>query len=95
MSSHIWYDVIPAHELRIRHKVYVNRGYDPSTPTTSTPRRPTCRAFRTSSVSDRDRLNPETGVKLRSYWLDTAKPAGDFRHRDVPRRADVVVVGAG
>jgi len=32
VSSHIWYDVIPAHELRIRHKVYVNRGYDPSTP---------------------------------------------------------------
>jgi 2-haloacid dehalogenase len=32
VSSHIWYDVIPCHELRIRHKVYVNRGYDPSTP---------------------------------------------------------------
>jgi 2-haloacid dehalogenase len=32
VSSHIWYDIIPAHELRIRHKVYVNRGYDPSTP---------------------------------------------------------------
>ncbi|HEX6355884.1 haloacid dehalogenase type II [Actinophytocola sp.] len=32
VSSHIWYDLIPAHELRIRHKVYVNRGYDPSTP---------------------------------------------------------------
>ncbi|MDA3625523.1 haloacid dehalogenase type II [Saccharopolyspora oryzae] len=32
VSSHIWYDVIPAHELRIRHKVYVNRGYDPSVP---------------------------------------------------------------
>lgn len=32
VSSHIWYDVIPAHELRITHKVYVNRGYDPSTP---------------------------------------------------------------
>jgi glycine/D-amino acid oxidase-like deaminating enzyme len=34
-------------------------------------------------------------VKLRSYWLDTAKPAGDFRHRDLPHRADVAVVGAG
>lgn len=32
VSSHIWYDLIPAHELRIPHKVYVNRGYDPSTP---------------------------------------------------------------
>lgn len=32
VSSHIWYDLIPAHELRIKHKVYVNRGYDPSTP---------------------------------------------------------------
>ncbi|WP_020579367.1 haloacid dehalogenase type II [Actinopolymorpha alba] len=32
VSSHIWYDLIPAHDLRIRHKVYVNRGYDPSTP---------------------------------------------------------------
>ncbi|WP_190812785.1 haloacid dehalogenase type II [Saccharopolyspora pogona] len=32
VSSHIWYDVIPAHELRIKHKVYVNRGYDPSVP---------------------------------------------------------------
>ena len=32
VSSHIWYDVIPAHELGIKHKVYVNRGYDPSTP---------------------------------------------------------------
>jgi 2-haloacid dehalogenase len=32
VSSHIWYDLIPAHELGIKHKVYVNRGYDPSTP---------------------------------------------------------------
>ncbi|HEY0693101.1 MAG TPA: haloacid dehalogenase type II [Kribbella sp.] len=32
VSSHIWYDVIPCNELRIRHKVYVNRGYDPSVP---------------------------------------------------------------
>ena len=32
VSSHIWYDLVPAHELRIRHKVYVNRGYDPSAP---------------------------------------------------------------
>lgn len=32
VSSHIWYDLIPAHELRIKHKVYVNRGYDPSVP---------------------------------------------------------------
>jgi glycine/D-amino acid oxidase-like deaminating enzyme len=34
-------------------------------------------------------------VKLVSYWLDTAKPAGDFRRRELPARADVVVVGAG
>ncbi|RBM12668.1 haloacid dehalogenase type II [Streptomyces sp. PT12] len=32
VSSHLWYDLIPAHELRITHKVYVNRGYDPSVP---------------------------------------------------------------
>jgi glycine/D-amino acid oxidase-like deaminating enzyme len=34
-------------------------------------------------------------VKLVSYWLDTAKPAGDFRRAELPARADVVVVGAG
>lgn len=34
-------------------------------------------------------------MKLGSYWLDTAKPAGDFRRRDLPSRADVAVVGAG
>lgn len=32
VTSHIWYDVIPAYELGIKHKVYVNRGYDPSVP---------------------------------------------------------------
>jgi 2-haloacid dehalogenase len=32
VSSHVWYDLIPAHELQIEHKVYVNRGYDPSVP---------------------------------------------------------------
>lgn len=34
-------------------------------------------------------------MKLVSYWLDTARPAGDFRHAELPARADVVVVGAG
>lgn len=34
-------------------------------------------------------------MKLVSYWLDTAKPAGDFRRNELPARADVVVVGAG
>jgi glycine/D-amino acid oxidase-like deaminating enzyme len=34
-------------------------------------------------------------VKLVSYWLDTAEPAGDFRRGDLPARADVVVVGGG
>ncbi|SEE29561.1 NAD(P)/FAD-dependent oxidoreductase [Ruania alba] len=34
-------------------------------------------------------------MKLRSYWLDTATPAGDFRRTPLPRRADVVVIGAG
>lgn len=34
-------------------------------------------------------------MKLVSYWLDTAKPAGDFRRTELPTRADVVVVGAG
>jgi glycine/D-amino acid oxidase-like deaminating enzyme len=34
-------------------------------------------------------------MKLRSYWLDTAEPAGDFRRRELPSRADVAVIGAG
>ncbi|MFD1542068.1 NAD(P)/FAD-dependent oxidoreductase [Nonomuraea guangzhouensis] len=34
-------------------------------------------------------------MKLVSYWLDTAKPAGDFRRTEPPARADVVIVGAG
>jgi glycine/D-amino acid oxidase-like deaminating enzyme len=34
-------------------------------------------------------------VKLVSYWLDTANPAGDFRGTEVPARADVAIVGAG
>lgn len=34
-------------------------------------------------------------VKLVSYWLDTAEPAGDFRRTELPARADIVVVGAG
>jgi glycine/D-amino acid oxidase-like deaminating enzyme len=34
-------------------------------------------------------------MKLRSYWLDTADPAGDFRRRELPARADVAVIGAG
>src|SRR5699024_1927377 len=34
-------------------------------------------------------------MKLRSYWLDTAEPAGDFRRTPLPRHVDVVVVGAG
>ncbi|RKN12845.1 NAD(P)/FAD-dependent oxidoreductase [Streptomyces radicis] len=34
-------------------------------------------------------------MKLVSYWLDTAEPAGDFRRSELPSRADVVVVGAG
>ena len=32
VSSSLYYDLIPAHYLRITHKVYVNRGYEPSTP---------------------------------------------------------------
>lgn len=34
-------------------------------------------------------------MKLVSYWLDTAEPAGGFRRGELPARADVVVVGAG
>lgn len=34
-------------------------------------------------------------MKLQSFWLDTAAPAGDFRRRELPANADVVVVGAG
>ena len=34
-------------------------------------------------------------MKLTSYWLDTAEPAGDFRRNPVPPEADVAVVGAG
>jgi 2-haloacid dehalogenase len=32
VSSSLRYDLMPAHDLGIRHKVYVNRGYEPSTP---------------------------------------------------------------
>ena len=32
VSSSLRYDLIPAHDLRITHKVYVNRGYEPSVP---------------------------------------------------------------
>lgn len=34
-------------------------------------------------------------MKLTSYWLDPAKPAGDFRHQDLPASVDVAVVGGG
>jgi glycine/D-amino acid oxidase-like deaminating enzyme len=34
-------------------------------------------------------------VKLASYWLDTATPAGDLSGGEPPARADVVVVGGG
>ncbi len=32
VSASLWYDLIPAHHLRITEKVYINRGYEPSTP---------------------------------------------------------------
>ncbi len=32
VSSSLRYDLIPAHDLRVSNKVYVNRGYEPSTP---------------------------------------------------------------
>ena len=32
VSSSLRYDLMPAWDLRIRNKVYVNRGYEPSTP---------------------------------------------------------------
>ncbi|MCP5093898.1 MAG: haloacid dehalogenase type II, partial [Gammaproteobacteria bacterium] len=32
VSSSLRYDLIPAHELGIKDKVYVNRGYEPSVP---------------------------------------------------------------
>ena len=32
VSSSLRYDLMPAHDLRIGNKVYVNRGYEPSTP---------------------------------------------------------------
>ena len=34
-------------------------------------------------------------MKLTSYWLDTAEPAGDFRRNPIPPEVDVAVVGAG
>lgn len=34
-------------------------------------------------------------MKLTSYWLDTAEPAGDFRREPIPTQVDVAVVGAG
>jgi 2-haloacid dehalogenase len=38
VSSSLRYRLIPAHDLRVANKVYVNRGYEPSTPTTATTR---------------------------------------------------------
>lgn len=32
VSSSLRYDLIPAHDMRITNKVYLNRGYEPSTP---------------------------------------------------------------
>jgi 2-haloacid dehalogenase len=32
VSSSVRYDLMPAHDLRVTNKVYVNRGYEPSTP---------------------------------------------------------------
>ena len=32
VSSSLRYDLVPAHDLRVENKVYVNRGYEPSTP---------------------------------------------------------------
>lgn len=34
-------------------------------------------------------------MKLTSYWLDTAEPAGDFRRNPIPAEVDVAVIGAG
>ncbi len=34
-------------------------------------------------------------MKLTSYWLDTAEPAGDFRRNPLPPEVDVAVIGAG
>lgn len=34
-------------------------------------------------------------MKLTSYWLDTAEPAGDYRRTELPTQVDVAVVGAG
>lgn len=32
VSSSMRYDLMPAHDLRVKHKVYVNRGYEPAVP---------------------------------------------------------------
>jgi 2-haloacid dehalogenase len=32
VSSSLRYDLMPANDLRVTNKVYVNRGYEPSTP---------------------------------------------------------------
>jgi 2-haloacid dehalogenase len=32
VTSHVWYDIIPCHDLGIENKVYVNRGYDGPAP---------------------------------------------------------------
>ena len=34
-------------------------------------------------------------MKLTPYWLDTAKPSGDYRRTEVPQDVDVLIVGAG
>jgi 2-haloacid dehalogenase len=32
VSASLRYDLMTAHDMGIKHKVYVNRGYEPSTP---------------------------------------------------------------
>lgn len=34
-------------------------------------------------------------MKMRSYWLDTATPSGDYTETEVPKEVDVAVVGGG
>ena len=58
MSSSLRYDLMPAHDLRITNKVYVNRGYEPTTPyygyhEVERPLRPAAAARSVSAVSRR------------------------------------------
>ena len=40
-------------------------------------------------------IRQQSNVKMRSYWLDTATPSGDYSSTPIPKEVDVAVVGGG